>query len=100
MEIIKTKYGINALEVSLDTIVSKLKELKLIEKEADMNVARGVDLLWKSIRKEIAGPGFLINVPVYLEPLAKRNRNNPKTVERFQVVLAGSEMGKRLQRTQ
>ena len=29
----------------LDTIVSKLKELKLIEKEADMNVARGVDLL-------------------------------------------------------
>ena len=66
VEIIKTKYGINALEVSLDTIVSKLKELKLIEKEADMNVARGVDLLWKSIRKEIAGPGFLINVPVYL----------------------------------
>ena len=55
---------------------------------------RGIDLLWKSIRKEIAGPGFLINVPVYLEPLAKRNRNNPKTVERFQVILAGSEMGK------
>lgn len=61
---------------------------------AEFNIARTVDSLWKIIRKEIAGPGFLINVPVYLEPLAKRNRNNPKTVERFQVILAGSEMGK------
>ncbi|MEK7156127.1 MAG: amino acid--tRNA ligase-related protein, partial [Patescibacteria group bacterium] len=33
-------------------------------------------------------------VPVYLEPLAKRTPGNPDTVERFQVLLAGSEMGK------
>ena len=29
-----------------------------------------------------------------MEPLAKRSRENPETVERFQVILAGSEMGK------
>lgn len=60
----------------------------------EFNITRTVDNLWKVIRKEIGGPGFLVNVPVYLEPLAKRNRNNPKTVERFQVIIAGSEMGK------
>ena len=61
---------------------------------SDDNKARAIDSLWKKIRKGIAGPAFLVNVPVYLEPLAKRSHNNPNTVERFQVILAGSEMGK------
>ena len=79
----------------------ELKDLKEIcikagieYEHADFNIERTVDNLWKILRKEIGGPGFLINVPVYLEPLAKINRNNPKTVERFQVILAGSEVGK------
>ena len=29
-----------------------------------------------------------------MEPLAKRNLKNPAVVERFQVIIAGSEMGK------
>ena len=29
-----------------------------------------------------------------MEPLAKKKANNPEVVERFQVILAGSEMGK------
>ena len=33
-------------------------------------------------------------MPIYLEPLAKRSPENPDVVERFQVILAGSEMGK------
>lgn len=55
---------------------------------------RAVDGLWKKIRKTIGGPAFLIGVPVYLEPLAKRSPENPNVVERFQIILAGSEMGK------
>lgn len=55
---------------------------------------RLVDIAWKQIRKTIAGPGFLINVPVYLEPLAKKSAKDPRVVERFQVMLAGSELGK------
>lgn len=67
---------------------------KELQKENGFNRSRGVDLLWKSLRKNIAGPAFLIGVPVYLEPLAKRSEKDPRTVERFQVILAGSEMGK------
>jgi len=59
-----------------------------------MNKARIIDHMWKHIRKSIAGPAFLTGIPVYLEPLAKRSRENPGIVERFQVLIAGSEVGK------
>ena len=62
------------------------------EKEAD--TGRLVDTAWKHIRKTLAGPGFLVNVPVYMEPLAKKSAADPRVVERFQVILAGSEIGK------
>ena len=32
---------------------------------------QGELICFEEHQKEIAGPGFLINVPVYLEPLAK-----------------------------
>ena len=60
----------------------------------DNNNRRLVDIAWKQIRKTVAGPGFLINVPVYLEPLAKKSEKDPRVVERFQVMMAGSEIGK------
>jgi lysyl-tRNA synthetase class 2 len=53
-----------------------------------------VDLLWKKIRKTLAGPGFLVGIPVYLETLAKKSRTDNRVVERFQIILAGSELGK------
>ncbi len=93
-EVIKKEYDIDPLTVTLEEVKAALKKAG-IEKDADsMSIGRGVDLLWKRIRKGIAGPGFLIGVPVYLEPLAKRSEKNDKVVERFQIILAGSEMGK------
>jgi len=98
VEIIKKEYGVDVLDENIDAlleqIVDALKKHKITCDAKNISVERGADLLWKKVRKTIAGPGFLINVPVYLEPLAKKNPNNPKTVERFQVILAGSEMGK------
>jgi lysyl-tRNA synthetase class 2 len=43
--------------------------------------------------KKINGPGFLINVPLAVSPLAKKNEKNPQTTQRFQVIIAGSEVG-------
>ncbi len=72
---------------------SVLKE-KNISFEEGIGIERLVDIAWKHIRKTLGGPGFLINVPVYMEPLAKKNAEDPRVVERFQIMLAGSEMGK------
>jgi lysyl-tRNA synthetase class 2 len=91
--LIREKYGIDPLTVTLEEVEGALEDAG-IHFDNTLNIERGVDLLWKRIRKEISGPGFLINVPVYLEPLAKRSRDDERVVERFQVMLAGSEMGK------
>ena len=87
--------GVDITKSDLKTIEKKLQELKVdYDKKDGFNLNRGIDNLWKYCRKQIAGPGFLINVPVMMEPLAKRMESNPNLVERFQVILAGSEMGK------
>lgn len=62
--------------------------------ESDAGKERLVDIAWKQIRKSLSGPGFLTNVPVYMEPLAKKSPSDPRVVERFQVIIAGSEIGK------
>lgn len=93
-EIIKEKTGIDIAEADLATIEKKLQELSVDYDKDGFNLNRAIDNLWKYCRKQIAGPGFLVNVPVMMEPLAKRRADNPNLVERFQVILAGSENGK------
>lgn len=55
--------------------------------------ARELDQLWKGVRKQISGPAFLTGHPVEVSPLAKRMPERPECVERYQVIIAGSEMG-------
>lgn len=94
VEMIKTKTGINVEKTSLKEMEQKLQELKIEYDKKGFNITRAIDALWKYCRKQIAGPGFLVNVPVLIEPLAKRMEKNKNLVERFQVILAGSENGK------
>jgi lysyl-tRNA synthetase class 2 len=92
LDVIKETYnGVPVEEKHLKEICEKFS---IAHEDEGLNIVRIADMVWKSMRKEIAGPGFLIGVPVSMEPLAKKNRTNPEVVERFQVVLAGSEMGK------
>lgn len=89
---IKEKLKIDILKATEEEMKEKLREQKI---KFDKNDGKGrlIDHLWKSIRKGIGGPVFLINHPVIVSPLAKRKKDNPKLVERFQIILAGSEMG-------
>lgn len=84
--------GLDILEASEDELKAKCKELKL---EFDVKDSKGrlIDTLWKSIRKKVSGPAFLTGHPVEVSPLAKRQPKNPELVERYQVIIAGSELG-------
>ena len=84
--------GVDILKADLNEIRKKLDELK-IESEKNLNLARGIDNLWKYCRRKIAGPGFLVNIPVVVSPLAKKLENNPQLTQRFQPIIAGSEVG-------
>jgi lysyl-tRNA synthetase class 2 len=85
---------VNVLEDSLKDIEAVLKKLKIDYDKKGFNRTRAIDNLWKYCRKNLPGPGFLINVPVIMEPLAKRMEKNTELVQRFQVIVAGSENGK------
>lgn len=91
-ETIKKRYGIDVYGCTLDEVKKALADNKL-EVEQTENMARGIDKLWKNIRKDIAGPIWLVNTPKFISPLAKSAPGDSNTVQRFQPVIAGSELG-------
>ena len=91
VQTIKDHYGIDPLDCTLSQVQSALRENKL-EVEKTENIPRGIDKLWKNIRKDVAGPVWLINTPLFISPLAKVNPERPATTQRFQAVVAGSEL--------
>ncbi len=92
-DLMDDEYGFDPRTVDLDRVVELLNQHD-IPHEDNVDIGRGVDLLWKRIRKTIAGPAILTGMPVYLEPLAKKSVSDPRVVERFQILIAGSEVGK------
>lgn len=90
--VIRDRYGIDVYESSLDEVKVALKSNNL-EVEQTENRARGIDKLWKNIRKDVTGPVWLINTPKFISPLSKTNPEDERTVERFQPIIAGSELG-------
>ena len=91
---ISTHAGINILEASLPEMEKQLQKLGITYDKNGFNKTRAIDNLWKYCRKHLAGPGFLINLPTDVMPLAKKDEKNPKIVQAFQVIIAGSENGK------
>src|SRR3989344_869545 len=101
-ELIKKRFGLDPItetdertgkKVTLSGLKEMCRKAGIEYEHADRNIHRAVDSLWKVLRKEISGPAFLTGIPVYMEPLAKRAKDG-KTVERIQILIAGSEMGK------
>ena len=88
---IKKQTGIDVLTADEGEMRAKLDELKV--KYEGANRERLTDTLWKYCRKNIAGPAFLVHHPKLVSPLAKESKERPGTVERFQVLIAGSEVG-------
>jgi lysyl-tRNA synthetase class 2 len=64
--------------------------------DAHAGLGRGrlIDLIYKrAIRPTLIRPQLLLNHPVDVSPLAKRDPSDPARVQRLQVLMAGSEVG-------
>lgn len=92
-ETVKKYTGIDILKTDEKQIKAKLQELKIEYDTKGFNITRAIDNLLKYCRKQIAGPGFLINVPEVVSPLAKKLDGKPELTQRFQPIIAGSELG-------
>ena len=83
--------GIDLKNTSETEIKAKLIELGV--KYEGENIERLTDTLWKYCRKNIAGPAFLINHPKLVSPLAKEVVGQKGASQRFQPIIAGTEVG-------
>ncbi|KXK27443.1 MAG: Lysine--tRNA ligase [candidate division WS6 bacterium OLB20] len=91
--IMRDKYGIEDIyRPDLEQLKKLLTDNGIEFDPETVNSARATDSLWKKLRKDISGPAFLINHPKFLSPLQKPSEQNPLMVERFQPIIAGSEL--------
>ncbi|MFH1457345.1 MAG: lysine--tRNA ligase [Patescibacteria group bacterium] len=88
---ILNRTGLDIENIDLKDIKNKLQELK-VKYDDFNNLERGIDQLWKYCRKQIIGPGYLIYPPKIISPLAKESLERPGYTERYQLILAGSEL--------
>lgn len=91
-DIIQDRLGIDIFTDSDEKMQAKIKELG-IKLPGLVNRQRLIDNLWKSIRKTLPGPAFLVNEPKFMSPLAKSKVDNPELTQRFHIIIAGSELG-------
>lgn len=85
--------------VDIDKYPAK-KDMQKIVKEkgikVDLKAGRGklLDQLYKKlVRPKLIQPSFLINHPLDISPLAKKKIENETKTQRFQVLIAGMEIG-------
>jgi len=93
IDVIKDNYGLDVFTCTLEEVQAQLKKHN-VEVEKSDNRARGLDKLWKKVRATIAGPAFLVDIPTFLQPLAKTQPGKPELTEQFNLLLGGSELCK------
>lgn len=93
IDVLKEEYGIDVFDSSMEDIQAALEREQLEVEKID-NRIRSLDKLWKKYRKTIAGPVFLVDIPTFMQPLAKVQQDNPRLSEQFNLVFGGSEMCK------
>ncbi len=93
VQVLSEQYGVDVFNSSIEDIAAKLRENNLEVEETD-NRIRSLDKLWKKYRKTLAGPMFLVDMPTFMQPLAKVQPGNPELTEQFNLVFGGSEMCK------
>lgn len=91
-DIMREKFGVDVFNPEFEQLKGILKDNN-VKLEGEVSVGRAMDHVWKLIRKESAGPFWLIHEPVEISPLAKQDPSDPRVTQRFHPVIGGTEMG-------
>lgn len=93
-DIFREKTGLD-LNDATDEQLREYANTEKIKYDKNQGWGRLVDLIYKKkVRPGLVNPCFLINPPVEIEPLAKKDPKNSKQVQRMQIVASGTELGK------
>lgn len=91
-DIMKEKYNVDVFNPDFAQLKKILADKK-VKLDGEVSVGRAMDHVWKLIRKESAGPFWLIHEPLEISPLAKQDPEDPRVTQRFHPVIAGTELG-------
>jgi len=79
-----------------DELLAAIKKEKIdLEHEKPETLGRGnlIDILYKRVsRPSIINPTFLVEHPIDLSPLARKNDESPEVSDRFQLLIGGLEL--------
>lgn len=90
VRLIKDHYGLDVFDCTLEEAVAALKNIGGEVEKID-NRSRVIDKLWKKIRVSLEGPAFLVDIPTFLQPLAKVQPHDARLTQQFNLVLGGTE---------
>jgi lysyl-tRNA synthetase, class II len=92
LDAIRSSTGKDVSGMSRDELANVCKELKL-EIDDAMGPGKLIDEIFgEFVEPDLVQPVFITDYPVELSPLAKRHRDNPSLVERFEVICNGKEL--------
>lgn len=90
---VKDACGIDIADCSRKELVAKMKKLGIEAEYAKAGVGKLYDELYKDVvRSKRMSPAFVTDYPIEMEPLAKRREDDPRFVQRFQLLAGGVEL--------
>jgi len=87
------EYGGVDIEGKSEDEIRKAAKSKGIEGYSEIGIGKIINVLYdKLVEPNLRQPTFIIDYPIETSPLAKKKRDNPKLVERFELIVAGMEL--------
>ena len=85
--------GVDFLECSdLDSLAARMESLGLDASQQASWAGLLDKLISDAVEPHLVQPAFLVDYPLEMSPLAKRHRDDPRVVERFEGFVAGMEV--------
>ena len=92
MEAIKEHIGIDVSNMDENGLRETVKDLGL-EEDSSMGHGKLIDEIFgEKVEPNLIQPTYIMDYPIEMSPLAKKHRNNPNLVERFEAVVGGKEV--------